>query len=131
MITKCECEKCGRHIEFDAAQLERSGETSHRILGQSIDCPHCQQRTVLYIPRHVTAAALPAPAKVYRTEPCPDCEKTISTRALMCPHCGSARGVRFLIVWQIFCYVGLSGAVFASAWIIISTMWHEALKAWQ
>ena len=55
MISKCECMHCAKPIEFDAAQLEKAGETPYRVLGQFITCPHCGQSTQLYIPRHAIA----------------------------------------------------------------------------
>ena len=67
MIAKCECQNCGQAIEFEAAQLERSGETPYRVLGQFTDCPHCGKSTQLYMPRHATAAApkISGDGKVY------------------------------------------------------------------
>ena len=56
MIAKCECQQCRQPIEFEAAELERSGETPYRVLGQSIDCPHCGKSTQLYLPRHAIAS---------------------------------------------------------------------------
>src|ERR1039457_747153 len=52
MTANCDCQQCGKSIEFEAAELERSGETSYRVLGQFIDCPHCGKSTQLYMPRH-------------------------------------------------------------------------------
>ncbi|HEY1718177.1 MAG TPA: hypothetical protein VGH42_07765 [Verrucomicrobiae bacterium] len=49
MISKCQCQHCGGSIEFDADQLDRSGATSYRILGQVVECPHCHQSTQLYL----------------------------------------------------------------------------------
>jgi NAD-dependent SIR2 family protein deacetylase len=51
VIAKCECQQCGQPVEFEAAQLERTGETPHRTLGQTIDCPHCKKPTQLYLNR--------------------------------------------------------------------------------
>jgi VIT1/CCC1 family predicted Fe2+/Mn2+ transporter len=65
MTSKCDCQQCGQSLEFEASQLEKSGETSHRILGQQIECPHCQQPTQLYMPRFSAApvAPIPVPAR--------------------------------------------------------------------
>ena len=49
MLAKCPCQNCGAHIEFDAGQFEQSGATSHRRLGQTVDCPHCGKATQLYL----------------------------------------------------------------------------------
>lgn len=55
----CECQHCGGRIEFDASTLPMEG--------QVIDCPHCQAKTRLRVPRpaiaqrinpHTTRAAL-------------------------------------------------------------------------
>jgi len=43
MLSKCSCQNCGGHVEFDVA-----------IQGQKIACPHCGVETVL-------AAAVPPP----------------------------------------------------------------------
>jgi len=56
MITKCECQHCAKPIEFEAADLQRSGETPYRVMGQFVDCPHCGQSTQLYLPRHAVAS---------------------------------------------------------------------------
>jgi NAD-dependent SIR2 family protein deacetylase len=53
MISKCECQQCGQAIEFEAAQLERSGETPYR----TIDCPNCGKPTQLYMMRHAVKPA--------------------------------------------------------------------------
>jgi hypothetical protein len=52
MIAKCDCQSCGQPMEFDADQFERSGDTTHRVLGQSVTCPNCGKSTQLYITRH-------------------------------------------------------------------------------
>ena len=49
MISKCKCQSCGGEIEFEAAEFELSSETSHRKLGQTIDCPHCGKPTQIYM----------------------------------------------------------------------------------
>lgn len=49
MIVKCQCQHCGGSVEFDAADIEVSSETSHRKLGQIVECPHCHQPTQLYL----------------------------------------------------------------------------------
>jgi hypothetical protein len=65
MMAKCDCQKCGRPIEFDATQLKKVGETSHRIIGQFIACPHCQERTQLYLYHD----AIPVPAQTAGDSP--------------------------------------------------------------
>jgi DNA-directed RNA polymerase subunit RPC12/RpoP len=51
VIVKCDCQRCGRAIEFEVAQLKRVSETPDRTLGQNIDCPHCGSSTQLSLPR--------------------------------------------------------------------------------
>jgi DNA-directed RNA polymerase subunit RPC12/RpoP/uncharacterized membrane protein len=47
-LTKCWCTHCKGHIEFDS---DAAGET--------IQCPHCQQDTVLFVPRPGPRSYLP------------------------------------------------------------------------
>src|ERR1035441_1274208 len=42
MIAKCQCEKCGGAIEYDAAEIAEGG--------QAVECPHCGKQTVLNTP---------------------------------------------------------------------------------
>jgi len=49
VLVKCSCQHCGGSIEFDADELERSGSTGRRVLGQVVDCPHCGKPTQLYL----------------------------------------------------------------------------------
>lgn len=49
MIAKCQCQRCGGSVEFEAEEIEVSGETSHRKLGQIVECPNCNQPTQLYL----------------------------------------------------------------------------------
>lgn len=39
MTTKCPCQQCGGHLEFDAV-----------LSGSMINCPHCAQPTTLFVP---------------------------------------------------------------------------------
>jgi hypothetical protein len=115
MIAKCECQNCGQGVEFEAADFQRSGETSHRLLGQTINCPSCGQATQIYMPRFQPGEKrnIAAIEKKIRLEPCPDCGKAISPRALMCPDCGRAVGIRFGIIWEILGHVMLATAIMA------------------
>lgn len=101
MLVTCPCQKCKQPVEFEP---ERQGEFEN--------CPHCNQSTRLLIPQ----AAPRGPAKYLGQ--CEDCHGQISQRALMCPHCGSTAGVRFKLVWDVMCHVGIVGLIFALiAWI--------------
>jgi hypothetical protein len=50
----CRCQHCDAHIEFDASGLEE-GDTA------TVNCPHCQVETTLFIPQTslVSAEAIP------------------------------------------------------------------------
>lgn len=113
MIAKCECQNCRQAVEFEAADFEFNSETSHRKLGQTINCPHCQQPTQIYMNKAEFIApkkpGLVADLKEIWTDPkwlerqeakrqelrqsmlipCADCGKEISKRAFFCPSCGS------------------------------------------
>jgi DNA-directed RNA polymerase subunit RPC12/RpoP len=39
MLTKCSCNTCSGHIEFDAAHA-----------GETVTCPHCGLETILFVP---------------------------------------------------------------------------------
>jgi Superinfection immunity protein len=51
MTSKCDCQQCSFPIEFEASEFVKTGETSYRILGQEVTCPHCQQPTSIYLRR--------------------------------------------------------------------------------
>lgn len=78
---KCNCQHCDGHIEFDSAGA-----------GQTVECPHCQMETLLYVPpppkRQDTPraqAGRPAnPNLIY----CPSCKGEVSIHAETCPKCG-------------------------------------------
>lgn len=131
MIAKCECAHCAGKIEFEADQLQRTGETPYRVLGQNIECPHCRQTTQLYFPRHAVSGAPPV-AKIPETiksngnisaknlMACADCGQTISRRALICPQCGCAAGVRFRFVWDVMCHIAMVTLIFAFFGFVIA-----------
>jgi hypothetical protein len=49
MIVKCPCEKCGSDIEFEAENAE-----------QFVNCPHCNGRTELRLPKNDLRKFIPA-----------------------------------------------------------------------
>lgn len=114
MIAKCECQSCGQGIEFPAAEFDRTGETSHRFLGPTIACPSCGNQTQLYMAK-VLAQSVPTPPPVptrpaamereFYLIPCPTCKNAVSNYAFQCPGCGHAIGIRFKIIWRIFCWI--------------------------
>jgi len=121
MIAKCQCQQCGQSVEFDAAQFERSGETSHRLLGQTIDCPNCGVRTQLYLPRvNQPAFKMPAatPARGGLVK-CPDCGNDVSRKALYCPSCGAFERDLFRNIWRIVSTFWLVSLVFAVLGLIL------------
>ena len=66
MIVKCQCQHCGGNIEFEAADIEVGGETSHRKLGQIVECPHCHQPTQLYLNKAEFIAPKKSTAKIIK-----------------------------------------------------------------
>jgi hypothetical protein len=49
-LSKCPCQNCSGHIEFDPAAV-----------GQSITCPHCGVDTVLFVPGRKKETPAPLP----------------------------------------------------------------------
>jgi Zn finger protein HypA/HybF involved in hydrogenase expression len=122
MIAECKCQNCGGSIEFDADSLDRSGATSHRVLGQMVECPHCHQQTQLYLNLATFAAPknqTTPPEKQPRLIACDDCGTSISRDAAFCPNCGKfhvwkaagsvcfAMGVFSLVGWGILKLIDL------------------------
>jgi len=105
MLTKCACQSCGVNIEFDAESA-----------GQNVACPSCDNRTRLVIPN---AKPAPVMSSVPALGPCPDCGHPTSTRALMCPNCGCAKGVRFRFVWDVMCNIALFGLIWTAIVFVI------------
>lgn len=62
MTTKCNCNVCSGHLEFDDADA-----------GKKITCPHCQMETVLYVPK-VTANP-----PTHATPPTKDAKQDVAT----------------------------------------------------
>lgn len=147
MILKCPCQQCGTNLEFEAEQL-----------GQFITCPSCEKQTRLLdrapgnsfleqldAPLPLTAGkpvAAQGAAMVTATGPprngsnvtlvaCPDCKGAISQRALMCPACGSTAGIRFKLVWDVMCHVGVVGLIFAFIAWIFTILAAGAFMAWR
>jgi hypothetical protein len=110
MLTKTTCQHCGQHLEFDVEQAN-----------QFIACPSCSKQTRLLLP---ASGGKPNPtilAKQTETkmQSCPDCAEIISRRALMCPNCGCATGVRFRFVWDVMCNVIAVNLIFAGIGLLI------------
>jgi hypothetical protein len=49
MNTLCQCQHCHQNVEFDVNEFQKTSETPHRSMGQTVTCQHCQGETVLYI----------------------------------------------------------------------------------
>ena len=133
MIARCECQKCGQAVEFEAAQFERSGDTPYRILGQTIDCPNCQQLTQIYMPRQRSAAITERqqvrPQKIGNMISCPDCGNQVSRNALFCPSCGAFERGLLRNIWRIvstFWFLTLIIAVIG--WIIWDLLVEIAMR---
>jgi ssDNA-binding Zn-finger/Zn-ribbon topoisomerase 1 len=92
MLAKCSCQNCGSIIEFEAAEFEFSSETSHRRLGQFVECPHCHKQTQIYMNKSEFAApkipALKSTQPTSRLIPCDVCGNQISRSAFFCFQCG-------------------------------------------
>lgn len=109
-LTKCKCQHCNQNIEFDSDNA-----------GATIPCPNCGMETMLFVvaasPRPAPRAAL-APPKM---APCPDCAKSISKRAVVCPNCGMVPSL-WRIGWYVLCISGamsiITGIVYAVLWAI-------------
>lgn len=50
-FVKCNCQHCGKHIEFDKDAMEASGGSGADILGNTVPCPHCGMDTILVLPK--------------------------------------------------------------------------------
>jgi len=122
MLAKCPCQHCGGSIEFEIAEFEISSETSHRKLGQFIDCPHCHKQTQIYMNKSEFVAPKISPSKsepASRLIPCNVCGNQISRSALFCFQCGEFHYGLFRLTWIIMCYIGLAGVIFALiGWVI-------------
>jgi hypothetical protein len=117
MTSKCPCQSCGGEIEFDVTEFESSGETTHRKLGQTIDCPHCSKPTQIYMNKaEFIARPSPtpsAPEMFARLKPCEYCRERISRAAVFCPHCGGFRSIPFRLVLQAVFYFMAASALAA------------------
>ncbi len=56
MIAKSTCQHCGGGFEFDLEQFEPSGGAGESAFGQTIDCPHCGQSTIVTLRQNPFAA---------------------------------------------------------------------------
>ncbi len=84
MTSKCSCDHCGGHLEFDAS-----------LAGQATACPHCGGETTLRLSETATPEAetppqadAPASQENPHLRPCVHCGKDVSVDANVCPHCG-------------------------------------------
>jgi transcription elongation factor Elf1 len=123
MLAKCSCQNCGGSIEFEAVEFEFNAETSHRKLGQFIDCPHCDKQTQIYMNKsEFVAPKIPQLKSTQRASnliSCNICGNQISRSAWFCFQCGEFHYSLFKITWIILCYIGCAGAIFALiGWII-------------
>jgi ssDNA-binding Zn-finger/Zn-ribbon topoisomerase 1 len=122
MISKCQCQNCGGNVEFEASEFELSGETSHRNLGQMVDCPHCNKPTQIYMNKaeFIAPPAMtpPAPEMFASLEPCGYCQERISRAAVFCPHCGGFKSIPFRLVLQAVFYF-MAASAFAAGFIAL------------
>jgi hypothetical protein len=123
MISKCKCQHCGGNVEFDAAEFELSGETSHRNLGQAIDCPHCRKPTQIYMNKAEFGTPPTQKPQVSQMKACADCASQMSRRALWCPACGSIQRSLFGLLFYIASTLAAVWLVFGIlGWLIMKLM---------
>lgn len=84
-FVKCKCQHCNGVIEFDASQIEATGNFGGQITGQTIPCPHCGMDTILFVPQNENAVKYNP-----NLQPCPTCKNQVSVTANTCPKCGHA-----------------------------------------
>jgi hypothetical protein len=130
MITNCECQHCRGKIEFDVSEFELNSETSHRRLGQTVDCPHCHQPTQIYINKadFIVPTIQPQPVAdpIAPMIPCSVCGNKISRTAWFCFKCGEFHFGLFKIVWLVVCYVAVIGAILGFIGFIIGSIIEQA-----
>lgn len=132
MTEKCLCQYCRQPIEFNLAEFERSGETSAEVIGQRAECPHCGKPTILSYRKKKSGGPATASAdQTLTVQPCPCCRHPISPKAIQCPNCGHAVGIRFRLVWEVMCNIALASLIFAIIGWLISLLLTGALSAWQ
>jgi hypothetical protein len=127
MISKCECQHCGGSIEFDADTFDRSSATSHRVLGNVVECAHCHQQTQLYLnlatfvaPKNPAGFAANLQSPKSKLIPCEICGNQISRTAWFCFQCGQFHYSLFRIVWDVMCNIAAVGLIFSIiGWIIL------------
>jgi cation transport ATPase len=143
MIDKCECQQCGKFVEFEAAELERVSETPYHILGQSIDCPHCGNSTQLYIKRERVELAETRKSAMPKTSRWTIIIGTIFITALLAFFLWSAIsnqnlsaslsmfGATFLFPAVIFCLIGfLFFAITIRLWLRLLAAGLLVIGAW-
>ena len=100
-------------MEFEASEFELSGETSHRRLGQAIDCPHCGKPTQIYMNKvEFSAPPTHQPTGSSQMMACADCGGQISRKSIICPHCGKFINLPFRLVWHAVVYSIFAFAIF-------------------
>lgn len=123
---------CQGPIEFDLSDFERLGETATERLGQKVACPHCGKETILSVLKQQPApAAAPGSVLPASLRNCEDCGDRISRRALMCPGCGCATGVRFRFVWDVMCHIALATLIFAFIGWLLAVLGIGAVLSWR
>jgi hypothetical protein len=52
MTAKCQCQNCAGEFEFDVSDFQVSGRSGDMVFGQSVPCPHCEKKTIVYLNRN-------------------------------------------------------------------------------
>ena len=102
MTVTCACQNCKGGIDFDVEQAN-----------QFIECPLCHNQTRLLLPSKPKFFEKSQAKPENRMTYCLDCGNEVSFRAPLCPHCGGFRSIPFGLVFQVFCWVMVSAAVFS------------------
>jgi Zn finger protein HypA/HybF involved in hydrogenase expression len=119
--TRCTCNHCSGHLEFDAAHA-----------GETIQCPHCKLDTVLFVspgaekPSSPPTAAPPMP--VPSLVSCPDCGGMVSRIANRCPHCGRPTQRKIQsnqVAVRVAAWALVITITFLVAWLYLRNMEHK------
>jgi hypothetical protein len=110
MMTNITCQHCGQHMEFDVEQAN-----------QTVARPSVGKQTRVWSPEVGGKQNPTDQAKDTGTtmQSCPDCAELISLRALMCPKCGCATGVRFRFARDVIWNVVLVNLIFVAIGLVL------------
>lgn len=105
MHFKYACPHCHRAFKFEASAIGAG----------PFQCPHCSMPINL---EFTTGKPPRQPTQGARLCSCPDCHGTVSTRSIICPHCGRF----FKITYGLFYYVFWASIIFVVVWTLVSVI---------